>query len=314
VPERPSDPTLAARVRAALGVSWGDARDLCRTGRVRVDGVVERDPARRVRADAAVACDPRAPKERRGVLADDAIVHLDRWVVVVDKPPNVLTLPYEPGDRDTLVRRTEARLRRREPRFQTELGVVQRLDKGTSGVLVFARTLDAKRHLAAQLREHDVERVYLAWVHGVPRVGTHETHLLDDRGDGLRGSWERVRGRGASPPADARVAITHVVDVRAAGDASLVTCRIETGRQHQVRIHLAEAGYPLIGEEVYVRDFAGVRIRAPRPMLHAFRLGFRHPKDEAPVRFEVPPPEDFSAIGRARGTPCLVGGPTPRSG
>ena len=116
---------------------------------------------------------------------------------------------------------------------------------------------------------------------------------MPDTGGGKRGSW---RGRG-KPPKQASRAITHVKRERILNGASLVACELETGRQHQIRIHLAEAGNPLIGERIYT---AGLRTdkehRAKRPMLHAEILGFKHPADERFVHFRSEPPEDFREV------------------
>src|SRR5690606_29457894 len=100
-------------------------------------------------------------------------------------------------------------------------------------------------------------------------------------------------------PSDAKRAVTHVRALERLAGATLVECRLETGRQHQIRIHLSEAGHPLVGETVYVRGFAGPRIEAPRPMLHALELAFDHPRTGERVRFEKAPPEDFRAVLRA---------------
>jgi 23S rRNA pseudouridine1911/1915/1917 synthase len=96
--------------------------------------------------------------------------------------------------------------------------------------------------------------------------------------------------------------VTHIEPVETLNGATLVSCRLETGRTHQIRIHLAEAGHPIVGETVYVRDYRGVLIPAPRAMLHAAELGFQHPSDDREVRFEAPPPADFEAVlARLRG-------------
>jgi 23S rRNA pseudouridine1911/1915/1917 synthase len=175
---------------------------------------------------------------------------------------------------------------------------VSRLDKDTTGLVVFARTLAAKRALARQLRAHTVTRRYLAIVHGEARDGRHETLLVPNRGDGLRGSWGRFRRARGDPPREARRAVTHVRVVERLRGATLVECRLETGRQHQIRIHLAEAGHPLVGERVYIRDYRGERIDAPRPMLHAETLGFTHPSTKERVELSRPPPPDFDAVLR----------------
>jgi 23S rRNA pseudouridine1911/1915/1917 synthase len=292
-----SGQTLAAIVREAMGLSWGKARELCASGRVTIDGERGTDPAVRVEVGAKVEIHPTAPRLRRGVLAREAVLHVDADVVVVAKPAGVLTVPFDEGDRDTLVDLTRAALRRMDRRARDPMvGAVQRLDKDTTGVLVFARNLPAKRALEEQLREHSVTRRYLAIVHGEARDATHDTFLVQDRGDGLRGSWGRSSYHRGPPPPDAKRSITHVRVREKLAGATLVECRLETGRQHQIRIHLSEDGHPLVGEPVYVRGFAGPRIEAPRPMLHAFELAFDHPRTGQRVRFEQPPPPDFARM------------------
>ena len=103
----------------------------------------------------------------------------------------------------------------------------------------------------------------------------------------------------AQAPTDARIAITFVKPLRALEGATLVECRLETGRQHQIRIHLAELGHPLVGEKVYIRDYSGSRIDAPRTMLHARTLGFTHPRSGEAMRFERDPPADFQQALRS---------------
>jgi 23S rRNA pseudouridine1911/1915/1917 synthase len=175
----------------------------------------------------------------------------------------------------------------------TGLGVVHRLDRETSGLVVFTRTAQAKRELAAQFRAHDLERSYVALVHGDLGEARIESFFLEDRGDGLRGSWGAFRRARGEPPPDAKRAITYVKPLESLSEATLVECRLETGRQHQIRIHLAERGHPVVGEKVYIRDFDGPRIEAPRTMLHARTLGFAHPRSRGEARFEKEAPEDF---------------------
>ncbi len=294
---RPPEPTVAAAVREQLGCAWSRARELCASGRVRVNGQVCTDPALRVPPGAEVIADETAPRRRAGTLDERALVYFDRDVVVVDKPCGVLSIPYEEGDKDTLVDLTRALLRRRGPGgFDPELSVVHRLDKETTGVMVFARNLEAKRALANAFRDHTIDRVYVAIAHGSVVEGTIRSDLISDRGDGLRGSYGVFRRPRGPLPADAKRAITHVRPIEALRGATLVECRLETGRQHQIRIHLAESGHPLVGERVYVRDHGGERIPAARPMLHARRLGFEHPRTGESMCFEREPPEDFSTL------------------
>jgi 23S rRNA pseudouridine1911/1915/1917 synthase len=229
----------------------------------------------------------------------ETVLHLDSDVVVVRKPAGILTVPFERRDRDTLLAFTRVAVRRIEAARGSSsptLRAVQRLDKETSGLVVFARNVQAQRHLQEQLAAHAVVRRYLAIAHGDVENGVHESLLVPDRGDGLRGSWGLFRPARGAPPSAARQATTHIrVEERLSG-ATLVACELETGRQHQIRVHLAESGHPLVGETVYIRDYQGPLLPAPRPMLHASVLGFIHPRTGQPLRFEDAPPEDFSGV------------------
>jgi 23S rRNA pseudouridine1911/1915/1917 synthase len=285
--------TVAAMVRELVpGLSWSKARELVASGRVRIEGKPAADPAQRVREGERIEVGTAGTQARRD---PDLLVHLDAEVAVVRKPAGLLTVPFERTDRDTLVSRARVAIRRLEASRGTQhnpsLRAVQRLDKETSGLVVFARTLPAQRHLQRQFTEHTALRRYLAVVHGKARDAVYDTVLVFDRGDGLRGS-----SRGREVGADARQAITYVTVEAQLRGATLVSCRLETGRTHQIRIHLAEAGHPLLGEMVYVRDFKGTWLPAPRLMLHATELGFIHPQTGRELRFTDPPPEDFSAV------------------
>ncbi len=299
---KPTAPTLAAIVREQTGAAWSRARDLCAEGRVTVNGERCLDSALRVPPDAVVVVDERAQKLRPGALPESAIAYFDRDVVVVDKPAGILSIAYEAGDKDTLVDRTRALLRRMRGRgFDRGLGVVHRLDKDTSGLMVFARTANAKRILAMQFRAHDIERVYHAIAHGEVAAKRIETHLVTDRGDGIRGSYAHFRRpRGGIPP-EAKRSVTHVRPIAPLAGATLVECRLETGRQHQIRIHMSELGHPLVGERVYIRDYAGPEIEAMRPMLHARVLGFVHPRTAQRMSFQREAPDDFRAMVESLG-------------
>jgi 23S rRNA pseudouridine1911/1915/1917 synthase len=295
LPDRKSpEPTVAAVVRQQTGVAWSRARGLCIEGRVTVDGERCLDPASRVTPGAVVVVDQRAPKLRIGPLAESAIVFYDGDVVVVDKPAGMLTVADEAGNKDTLLDHTRTLLRRIGGRgIGRQLGVVHRLDKDTSGLIVFARTALAKRILAAQFREHSVERIYHAIAHGIVRARRIETYLVLDRGDQMRGSYGHLRPPKGEPPREAKWSITHIRPIARLAGATLVECRLETGRQHQIRIHLSELGHPLVGEQLYIRDYRGPRLAAVRPMLHARTLGFVHPRSAERVLFAREPPDDF---------------------
>jgi 23S rRNA pseudouridine1911/1915/1917 synthase len=290
------EPTVAAVVRQQTGVAWSRARRLCTEGRVTLNGKRCLDPASRVAPGTVVAVEQQASKLRTGPLAESAIVFYDRDVVVVDKPVGMLSVADEPGNRETIVDYTRTLIRRMGGEGEdAKLGVVHRLDKDTSGLMVFARTAHAKRTLAAQFREHTIDRVYHAIAHGVVSAMRVETYLLLDRGDGMRGSYGHFRRPNGDAPIDAKRSVTHLKPIADLVGATLVECRLETGRQHQIRIHMSELGHPLVGERVYIRDYAGQKIEAMRPMLHARTLGFVHPRTAERILFQRDPPDDFQA-------------------
>jgi 23S rRNA pseudouridine1911/1915/1917 synthase len=223
--------------------------------------------------------------------------------VVVAKPAGVSTVPYDEGETDTLEARIRGWLTERgfAPRgVRPSLGIVHRLDKETTGLVVFTRTWLAKQSLTSQFRAHTVHRRYLALAHGDVRSSVIRTVLVGDRGDGLRGSAgperRRVIARAPRGATDARAAVTHVEYLEALRGATLIACRLETGRTHQIRIHLSESGHPLVGEKVYARGYAGALLAAPRLMLHAAELGFTHPSTSRPMRWEQPMPDDMMAV------------------
>jgi len=294
---KPLAATVAAVVRGQTGVAWSRARALCVEGRVTVDGQRCLDPALRIAPDAVVVVDERAPKLRTAPLSESAIVYFDGDVVVVDKPAGMLSVADEAGNKDTLADHTRTLLRRIGRRgIDARLGVVHRLDKDTSGLMMFARTAEAKRALAAKFKAHDIERVYHAIAHGAVAATRVESDLILDRGDGIRGSYGLFRRAGGEPPRAAKHAVTQFKPIAALAGATLVECRLDTGRQHQIRIHLAELGHPLVGERVYIRDYAGRLLEAPRPMLHARSLGFVHPRTAVRIFLERAPPADFQAM------------------
>ena len=292
-------PTAAAVVREKTGATWSRARQLCADGRVTIDGERCLDPAERVPPGSVLVVDEQGPKIDRGPLSKEAIVFADRDVVVVYKPAGMLTVADEPGNKDTLGDHVRTVLRRVERRDGTGLGVVHRLDRDTSGLVLFARTADAKRNLAVQFRDHTIDRVYHGIASGSVPEARIETDLVMDRGDGLRGSWGHYRRTRGDPPSDAKHSITFVKPLEALRGATLVECRLETGRQHQIRVHLSEMGHPLLGERVYIRDYAGEKIDAPRTMLHARTLGFTHPKNGKRLTFEREAPVDFTELVEA---------------
>ena len=285
---------LDAILRGRVGGSWNAVRAMIERGKVSVDGERCTSPTKRLRAGAAIAVRPAARRlADEGALSDDQIAYVDPHIVVVRKPAGISTIPYEEGERGTLEDKTKQWLMRRAKHApNASLGVVHRIDKETSGLVVFARTLAAKKVLSQMFREHVIERRYIAIVHGLV-IGKHtfRSYLVDDRGDGLRGSAKQ-RGMGL-------LSVTHAAAMETLGAATLIACALETGRTHQIRIHLSEAKHPLVGDRVYTRDFirdGGALIQAPRMMLHAIVLGLEHPITGSPLRFTDPPPADFLGV------------------
>jgi len=301
--EAPVPPALSGRpldgaVRTLFSFSWNQAREAVRTGKIAVDGVVITDGLKFVRTGQTVRWDEAARRPRPETdLPKEAVAFVDNHVVVVEKPSGISTIPFDEKETGTLDARVRSWLAAHDRNLRgargapPTLGIVHRIDKETSGLVVFTRSWQAKQSLANQFRFHTVHRRYLAIVHGHFKGGTITSHILDDRGDGLRGSWEARPRKSKSP--QGQWARTHIEVVEELEGATLVACRLETGRTHQIRIHLAEAGHPLLGDRVYIRGFRGNEIPAPRLMLHAAELGFTHPAHEGDVRFERPVPPDF---------------------
>jgi 23S rRNA pseudouridine1911/1915/1917 synthase len=218
--------------------------------------------------------------------AERLIVHLDDDLAVIDKPPGLVVHPAPSHRGETLVGLLEGIA---GGGAEERAGVVHRLDKDTSGALVFARTREALHALQAQFRAHRIEREYLALVEGdVAKGGVLDAPLVRDRGD---------RRRGVARPGEPGLhAVTRYEPVERFGKATLVSVRLETGRTHQIRVHFSSAGRPVIGDAVYGRrEGPPPAVAAPRQMLHARTLGFEHPETGRPVRAESPLPADFQA-------------------
>ncbi len=280
--------TIAAFVKAQANVAWSVAKRHVTTGKVFVDGERITEIDHRLAVGQSVELRMAAPRprdpEREGVLVYD-----DAHVVVIDKPSGVSSVPYEDRETGTAMDLIRGAWRRMgKPATSVPLHVVHRIDRATSGLLAFAKTKKAELGLAAQLRAHTMQRMYICVAHGVVTPGRIESNLVPDRGDGLRGSTTRA-GQG-------KRAVTHVTVRQALRGATLCEVRLETGKTHQIRIHLAESGHPLVGEPVYIRDYGGPWIDAPRLLLHAATLGFIHPVTNEQVSLTSPLPSDFTSV------------------
>ena len=271
------DQVLAARVP---GLSRRQARVLLDIGGVFVDGRRVKVAGRAARAGEAIVAvlggalaratgrpGRAARDEDESKLPPYAVVFEDEEIVVVDKPAGLLAAPTPESDRNNL-----ASLLERRDSNGPRILVVHRIDLETSGLLVFAKTEDANRALSEKFRAHDLERAYLAVVAGA---------FPDDA---------RVIDR----PVGGKRAVTHVaVEERLGARATFLRCRLETGRTHQIRLHVQAEGHPVLGDPRY--GGAPISPRPPRMALHATLLAFAHPRTAAPLSFTSLWPADLAS-------------------
>lgn len=283
------------RVVAMLtGCSRAEASALVADGSVTVGTKVVSRSSHRVRTGDVVTllADPVRPPEQ--VLADPSVeftvLYEDDDVVVVDKPPGLVVHPGAGHKESTLVHGLLARYPEMAHVGQPERpGLVHRLDRGTSGLLVVARTPEAHTELVAQLSDHSVERVYTALVWGHPR---HASGMVDAPIGRSRRDPLRMTVAEDGREARTRYRVDETFDEP--GAAAVVTCWLETGRTHQIRVHMASIGHPVVGDDKYGGDRRGVS--SHRPVLHARRLSFVHPGTGEQVTFDSPVPEDLQAV------------------
>jgi 23S rRNA pseudouridine1911/1915/1917 synthase len=292
----PAGGTLAAALRVQLPErSWSEVRRLCERGKVTVDGKVEVDPARRLNAGQTVELRSAARVPAPPAPPGFRVVHEDAHLIVIEKPAGVTSVPYERKDTGTALDLIRDHWRGQHRKATaTPLYTVHRIDKDTSGLLCFAKTRLAERGMHTIFQRHLAEREYLAVAEGRVESARIESQLIADRGDGIRGSVRRPQDR-----EEGQHAVTYVEAIEHLPAATLCRVRLETGRTHQIRIHLSERGHPLVGETVYIRDLLrrGERpLPAERLMLHAATLGFVHPVTTVPISFRAEPPPDFVAI------------------
>ena len=279
-------------LRIHLGqVTWNYVRRLIASGRVTVDGTVVTIPTSPVLSGNVVVINPTRHAATSHERTKVRVLHVDSQIIVVDKPAGISSVPYDDKEHDTLLHRVRTFLHRTSRSHLAPVLTVHRIDKDTSGVVVFARTRAALRALKFAFRIHAIERLYLALVYGHPRDMTLCSRLIRDRGDGRRGSTSSsVLGKEAT---------THVRVLEQFESAALVECRLDTGRTHQIRIHLSEAGYPLVGERIYGHRPAISAIVAPRLMLHAKFLAFQHPTEGDLCQWTSEVPDDMNDVLRS---------------
>lgn len=291
--------SLLEILQASLHLSRRAALDALRQKQVRICGGICLDPERRVKAGQTIQLDvkPSLPALARQIV----LRHIDDQIIVVEKPAGLTTVRHA---------QEVATMGKRAKKFlpptlvdlmplvlggkvigRTRIRAVHRIDKETSGLVVLARTPQAESNLGKQFRAHTVGRRYLALVRGQAKDARIESYLVPDRGDGRRGSGASNEGQHA---------VTHVRVVETLGDFTLVECELETGRTHQVRIHLGEAGTPLCGERVYDRPLHGQPLPdasgAKRPLLHAAYLALDHPATGKRMEWEAKMPKEMSEL------------------
>jgi 23S rRNA pseudouridine1911/1915/1917 synthase len=274
-----------------FGLSRREAREAVRRGHVDLAGQPCIEPGREIDFDTPLTYCPDRPRPHI-VARRLRVLYEDRHILVVDKPAGLLTQPTPDRERDTLLERAGRYLTRIRGVNRPYVGLVHRIDQYTSGVILLVCSPGALRPFQGLFRAHQIERSYVAVVEGViePERGTIELPLVRDRGDGRRGT--------ARSTDDGVRAITRFERIEQYGGvAAQVICRLETGRTHQIRIHLASVGHPVVGDPVYrPRTAPPFPVPFPRQALHARALGFVHPMTGQEVRVEAPSPDDLTDL------------------
>jgi 23S rRNA pseudouridine1911/1915/1917 synthase len=290
----------------AIGtMSRSRVKSLIEEGRVSRDGTVLREPAEAAKAGATYRLVPPVPvaAQPAAQVIPFPILYEDSDLIVLDKPAGLVVHPA-PGNEDgTLVNALLAHCGDTLPGIGGERrpGIVHRLDKETSGVMVVAKTEQALAVLSAAFAARDLDRAYLALCWGLPAPPAGEI-------EGAIGRDPRDRKRMALVTRGGKAALTRYRTLRTWHAAvSLLECRLATGRTHQIRVHLSARGYPIVGDPVYLRRIPAVArtiaeparhalLDFPRQALHAARLGFAHPRTGAALSFETPLPADMQAL------------------
>ncbi|HSM50845.1 MAG TPA: RluA family pseudouridine synthase [Thermoanaerobaculia bacterium] len=297
------DRLLATR----LGMPRNQIQRWLAAGRVALDGRPAR-PSEIVRAGQRIAWEPLppAPSGIEPEPAELALLHLDDELIAVDKPAGIAVHPGAGRSTGTLVHHLLARF----PELAGvggpgRPGIVHRLDLGTSGLLLVARSASAYQALARAFAERRVEKWYLALVYGAQKEDRLEIDLPIGR--------HPVERKRMAVVARGRPARTEALRIASGPPLSLLAVRIATGRTHQIRVHLRQVGLPIVGDPVYGEArWRGLPGGAPRsalerfarPALHAWRLELAHPRDGRPLRLEAPPPADLRDLWEvATGTP-----------
>ncbi len=275
-------------VQQLTGRSRSDVRGLFDHGGVWLNGAPCEDSAARVQPGDLVTVrhDPhRRYREKPKARPSHAfrVVFEDNFLLVVDKAPGILTVPTDRGETYTLLEAVDRYLKRR----REQAALVHRLDRDTSGLLVFAKNRRIAAGLQTQFRAHTVQREYAAIVAGTvtPAAGTFSSRL---------GTSKSLHRYSVGEDEEGEPAVTHYRVERVLDGASFLKVWLETGRRNQIRVHFAEANHPVLGDSRYRPSLAQhPRWPASRLALHAAVLGFVHPRTDKPLRFESPLPREF---------------------
>lgn len=321
---------------AGIGMSRSRLRALIEEGKVTLNGKPATDPSAKVVAGGTyivvppppLAAEPHAENIPLNVLFED------KHLIIINKPPGMVVHPAAGQETGTLV---NALLHHCGPDLTgiggvARPGIVHRLDKDTSGVMVAAKTEVTHTALTAMFAAHDIERAYLAVTRGSPRplIGRIETNIARSQTDRKKmavvkekhfraDAWSNDPNLVGDDTLHGKIAITNYRVLQTFGRldatgtqpaAALVECRLETGRTHQIRVHMAHIGAPVLGDQTYGKhrwlkaDGKGPALERAtaaakafeRQALHAFILGFEHPITKKALRFEAPPPADMQAL------------------
>lgn len=275
----------ATRLLEALTTLFPDSskttlRQMLQSGRVRVNGEVEKDAKRLLHPDELVDIAQKA--SQRALPLGLGILHEDRDVLVVLKANGLLTVATE---RETKVTAQAFLNEYLKENHEQRVHVVHRLDRETSGVLVFAKNFAAREALKEQFAEHSVDRLYVAVIEGViePPSGTIRSHLFERKNLRMT-SIDRL-----DEYPSAKLAVTHYRTVKTTKGYSMLEVKLETGRKNQIRAHLSESGHPIAGDQFY----GSTTNPLGRLGLHAKLLGFIHPSTGERMTFTAPLPKPF---------------------
>lgn len=272
-------PTITS-ILSARGYDAKTIKSLLQTGKVFIQGMPTAD-GRREAKSADIEVRPNAPRLKPG--RDPVILYRDNDLAVVYKPAGVLSVRASGRHQDRNMMGFVYKI-------CGDAYPVHRLDEDTSGLMIVALTEFGQQRLKAQLEARTVSRRYWALISGHwTKKKTIDNVLHRDRGDGLRGTREKAADKGQR-------AITHIQPLQKLSGATMVQCTLETGRTHQIRIHLSEAKHPVLGDTLY--GSPRLKERAPRLALHAYSLSFEHPRTGEKHLFRIPLADDLEKLRR----------------